>query len=278
MRNFRLETAVNSRPSTLFWRKNFKMKFQDFNVLNLEMPGSAIHAMYLKEHSTRVKLDHLPDGRTLFVLNLPVDANFKVLKKIFENCGTLEKLVLKEKSEFGFSPQQFPLKSGTNAHLIFKEDDAIEKIMEITENIIYPIDASQPQGIEKWIQEYLDMIPDSQSLRKSIDKELLEFEEMERQVKLKTLESRNLPDKDGFVTVTRKGRRNTNKDESGAIISAIDPRELKNVKPKEKVLVDFYRFQKRESKKTALQELKNKFEQDKLKIQKLKESRKFKPY
>lgn len=256
--------------------KNKKMKeFYNFNVLCLQMPENIQHYIYIKLHSTRIKSPEFPQDRTLFAVNLPVDCNFKILKKMFQNFGTLERLVLKKKSEFGFSRDNSILKSGTSAHLIFKEEDAIKHIFDLSE-VVYPL--PKKSGLEKWITQYLEMIPDSESLRKSIDEELLEFEEMEKKERLKVLESRNLPDKDGFVTVTRRGRRNTNKDGSGAIVSAIDPKELKNIKPKEKVLVDFYRFQRRDSKKNALHELREKFEQDKLKIQKLKESRKFKPY
>jgi ribosomal RNA-processing protein 7 len=250
-------------------------KFNNFNVLSLSIPDHSPHYIYFKEHSTRIKSSELPEGRTLFVVNIPVDANFKTLKKLFKDCGTLERFVVKQTPEFGFTPDNSILKSGTSGHLIFKEDDAIEHISNIDQ-----LEYSPPKklGINKWITEYLEMIPDSASLRKSIDQELLEFEEMERMKKLEALEARNMPDKDGFVTVTRRGRRNTNKDGAGAIVSAIDPRELKNIKPKEQKLVDFYRFQKREAKKNALQDLREKFEQDKQKIQKLKESRKFKPY
>lgn len=239
------------------------------------MPDQRMHFIYYKQHSTRIKTREFPEDKTLFVVNLPVDASFKVLKKLFKDCGTLERFVVKQKSEFGFSLNSSILKSGTSAHLIFKEDDAIKHISTL-DQLEYPV--PKKLGIQKWLTDYLEMIPDSASLRKSIDQELLEFEEMEKLQKLKALEARNMPDKDGFVTVTRRGRRNTNKDGAGAIVSAIDPRELKNIKPKEQKLVDFYRFQKREAKKNALDELRKKFEQDKLKIQKLKDNRKFKPY
>jgi ribosomal RNA-processing protein 7 len=250
-------------------------KFNNFHVLSLSIPNHSPHYIYFKEHSTRVVNAELPQGKTLFVVNLPVDANLKTLKKLFKDYGTLERFIVKETSEFGFTPDKSILKSGTSGHLIFKEEDAIEHISSIDQ-----LEYSPPKklGINKWITEYLEMIPDSASLRKSIDQELIEYEEMEKMEKLKALEARNMPDKDGFVTVTRRGRRNTNKDGAGAIVSAIDPRELKNIKPKEQKLVDFYRFQKRQVKKNALQDLKEKFQQDKLKIQKLKENRKFKPY
>ena len=252
-------------------------EFNNFKVLTLIMPGEVKHCIYFRMHSNRHQSDHLPKGKTLFVINLPVDINVSTLKNIFTSCGRIKNVIFKgKKSELGFSPKNFPHASGTVAHLIFKEDDAIEKCYQMDDHIEYKSEAVV--GINKWIGEYLNMIPDSTALKESIDQELLEFEELERKSKLEALEARNVPDKDGFVTVTRRGRRNTNIDGTGAVISAIDPKELKNLKPKDNSLVDFYRFQMRESKKNALQELRKKFEEDKIKIQKLKEKRKFKPY
>ncbi|KAK0533181.1 hypothetical protein OC835_003091, partial [Tilletia horrida] len=49
-------------------------------------------------------------------------------------------------------------------------------------------------------------------------------------------------------------------------------------KSKSKDLEDFYRFQTREKNREKLAQLRAKFQEDKLKVAKLKESRKFKPY
>jgi ribosomal RNA-processing protein 7 len=116
-------------------------------------------------------------------------------------------------------------------------------------------------------------------LEDKINQELLDFEELELKMKKEALAKRNLPDEDGFVTVTRaRGRRNTNRDGHGAVVSAVNPALVKDLKPKEKGLVDFYRFQMRENKRNQLIELRKRFEQDKLKIAELRKSRKFKPY
>ncbi|KAJ3280214.1 Ribosomal RNA-processing protein 7 A, partial [Borealophlyctis nickersoniae] len=99
------------------------------------------------------------------------------------------------------------------------------------------------------------------------------------QARLAQERARNVPDEDGFVLVTRaRGRRNTNADASGATVTAARPEEVKKLKPKKKELVDFYRFQMRESKRNQLADLRRKFEEDKKKIAALKANRRFKPY
>ena len=129
------------------------------------------------------------------------------------------------------------------------------------------------------MSEYLLSIPDASELETLVNQELLEFEEMEESMRQEALSKRNMPDADGFVTVTRaRGRRNTNKDGSGGSATAVSVEQAKDLKPKEHALMDFYRFQMRENKRNQLVDLRRKFEEDKLKIEDLKKKRKFKPF
>jgi ribosomal RNA-processing protein 7 len=43
-------------------------------------------------------------------------------------------------------------------------------------------------------------------------------------------------------------------------------------------LEDFYRFQKREKREKWMEELRSKFEEDKVRVERAKEARKFKPF
>ena len=96
-----------------------------------------------------------------------------------------------------------------------------------------------------------------------MDSALTRFTEAEtaRMVSLKKLRSE--PDEDGFITVTRKVERD-------------EPTAPKKNKAMD--LEDFYKFQKREQRNKRMEELRRKFEEDKLKVEKAKENRKFKPF
>jgi hypothetical protein len=61
---------------------------------------------------------------------------------------------------------------------------------------------------------------------------------------------RNQPDEDGFVLV-QGGK--TNKDGQGASVAAFKADQAKN--PKKRGLVDFYRFQVREAKRTGTRKI-----------------------
>lgn len=77
---------------------------------------------------------------------------------------------------------------------------------------------------------------------------------------------RQVPDEDGFVTVTR-GSRNAPAKQEAALEQA------KKQKERQKGLDDFYRFQSREKKKAQAGELVRKFEEDKEKVKRMREQR-----
>jgi ribosomal RNA-processing protein 7 len=101
-----------------------------------------------------------------------------------------------------------------------------------------------------WLQDYRLHRPDQIKLQEEVDEYMRKFEEAELE-RHKVLEAKlNQPDEDGFITVTRVGRRSANTD--GKItVTAAKPEEIKNLKPKNKELTDFYRFQMREAKRNS---------------------------
>jgi ribosomal RNA-processing protein 7 len=79
---------------------------------------------------------------------------------------------------------------------------------------------------------------------------------------------RSVPDEDGFVTVTRGGRAGPARlEEAQAAAERLKEREKKRVGG------DFYRFQTREGRKLKERELKDKYEEDKKRIQSMRERR-----
>ena len=97
-----------------------------------------------------------------------------------------------------------------------------------------------------------------------MDTSLTRFNSAEsaRMLSLKRLRSE--PDEDGFITVTRRNR------DDAAVVEKKQNRAVD--------LEDFYKFQKREKQAKKMEELKRKFEEDKIKMERAKEARKFKPF
>jgi ribosomal RNA-processing protein 7 len=73
-----------------------------FAVLPVSYPGNCTHYIYARSHTGSKKnvSKTLPDGRTLFLVNVPPDATERELVLLFKNCGTVEKVV------FDLDPQE----------------------------------------------------------------------------------------------------------------------------------------------------------------------------
>ncbi len=83
-----------------------------------------------------------------------------------------------------------------------------------------------------------------------VDEAMALFDDEQERKRREEDAKRNVPDDDGFITVTRKGRK-TNNDGAGGSVMAISKEEAEKLKPKKDGLVDFYRFQMRERKRNG---------------------------
>ncbi|KAG5456301.1 MAG: ribosomal RNA-processing protein 7-domain-containing protein [Olpidium bornovanus] len=207
--------------------------------------------------------------------------------------------------------RRLPLSGGSFAHVAFRRSDAVEKALSMLqmprvwgEGMLPGSEKGslRPIGYEGTLvdnagksipfafaapgyrNEYFALRPDRADLQASVDAFMAHFDAKERQARLAEKRKHNVVDEDGFVTVTRVGRRNTNTDRDGNTVIAVSAEMAKRSmdesrnKRKKTELVDFYRFQRREAKKNKLADLRKKFDQDKKKIEALKAQRRFKPY
>ncbi|KAF3057950.1 Ribosomal RNA-processing protein 7 [Daldinia childiae] len=98
---------------------------------------------------------------------------------------------------------------------------------------------------------------------------------MEKEARQLAKRLRNEPDEDGFVTVTRGGRvAPARRDEAEEAKQKMIEREQK----KKDEMTNFYRFQMREKRKAEQTDMLQRFEEDKRKVQAMKEKRgRFRP-
>lgn len=74
-----------------------KPKINGFTVLPVLYPGKAIHNLYIRKHEaqkgTSASHASFPDGRTLFLVNVPPDATTRDLSHMFASCGVVERVL-----------------------------------------------------------------------------------------------------------------------------------------------------------------------------------------
>lgn len=78
---------------------------------------TAVHHMYMRQHVPRK--DDFPQERTLFLVNVPVDATLSHFQRLFRHCGTIERI-------------NFPsLQSGSSGHIIFVDSESVPRALEM---------------------------------------------------------------------------------------------------------------------------------------------------
>ncbi|KAJ3238335.1 Ribosomal RNA-processing protein 7 [Chytriomyces hyalinus] len=261
----------------------------EFVALAVTIPGEreVTHTVLFKKDSGPNKGKDEPEeqaeeddedekDRTLFVANLPSDASEAHLRRLFRRCGAIDSVV--------FST---PSKGSTRkslCHVRFADSESIVRCLEMrkrrrvwsdevdAESTDEPVHKA-PIGLEKWVQGFIAAHPPLASLEAQVNSYMQQYDEM-NDSRLRELDRRrNEPDEDGFILVG--GAPKPKLGDNGLPVSAGGNRKKRFKKAEH---VDFYRFQMRESKRNQLAELRKKFEEDKKRIEKLKESRKFKPY
>lgn len=197
------------------------------------------------------------------------------LERLFSGFATVEKVSLgKEKgSKSRFATVKFKKASGVTKTLKRVKNSTVQQadfhipdeLSASSTRVLSCLKAERFNTVvaREEINDYMHALKEEEKI------------ELERQRALE-----NQVDEDGFEKVSYKKsakRRVLNMSSSELQAIAKTKARVKK-KDKDKEFGNFYRFQMREAKRSRLATLKEKFEQDKLQIQRLKAARKFKPY
>ncbi|KAG8846150.1 Ribosomal RNA-processing protein 7 [Tulasnella sp. 330] len=189
--------------------------------------------------------------------------------------------------------------TGHTAHVIFLERASISQALSLPTTakhgrVKWPtaVAPEPPTGLAHYIAQYDSLRPSLDVVKKHVDTSMVAYDFIQSQTAAARAKEADeaIVDDDGFTLVTRGGGRK-GKAAGGGV--GVVTREFqlavqqglqndasvkldKHLKKIQKA--DFYKFQVREKKKAEFTELRKKFEEDKIKIKKLKANRKFKPY
>ncbi|KAI1286003.1 Ribosomal RNA-processing protein 7 -like protein A [Halotydeus destructor] len=257
--------------------------------------SNVVRQLFIKVHLSKELVSKKPDGRTLVVLNVPPLVTEACLKNLFGNYGPVDKVIFQsevsdclpkhEDSKFFLSPSQPSPESYSVAYLVFKNEKSLKDIMTtIPEEplILFPRKVEGCKlvaGVKLWAKQYNDSLIDPKALQQEVDDYMAVHDKIVEDEKQREKEAENVPDEDGWVKVTKHGKRKLNQNSDvidAAILSQAEKKRVKREKAM-KSMAHFYTHTGREGKLNKLSELKVKFEEDKKRIATLKSQRKFKP-
>lgn len=247
---------------------------------------------------------------------IPGVATRTLLKALFGSWSDIQRVTVvshSTRAQQSMTPSWLPTNSeGSYAHVIYASPQALKKTIKALErNHVLALDAAELQTLQdasvnadeeeeegptnhsgrknarqsiilELAERYRRSIPDRNEILEECNQIMERFEETSETLRLERERAANEPDEDGFVTVTYTGS-NSNValepvQEASAVkrASSKSSRHRKKQKKKCEDLTDFYRFQNKQQKKDALQELRRQFQHDVEKVQKLREN--FQPF
>jgi len=210
---------------------------------------------FFKQHKSK-------DGRTLFVVN--VDP--RVLRPTFSTFGTVERVDVDP-----FAPHKTRC-----ARVTFESLRSVQSALAADLARVGEADdssAESPTACQRLVLAHRAALPSTDALLQASNKCMAMFEKQECDDAARRAARREVgAEDDGFVTVTYKRK---TRETPGTVNTLVASTKKKKKKTME--LQNFYRHQIREEKKDQLAELRKRFEEDKARIAKLKETRKFKP-
>lgn len=304
-----------------------------FTVIPIAYPSSS-HFIYARAHATSKSKSSkpnsvLPEGRTLFLVNVPPDATERELMLLFKHCGTVERVLFdfnsadaqaeyasdsdeemaeaaeqsdteaqpRKKRKLQTSeptpPEVIPLpssslrtlrKTGSCAHLIFLDSSSLAKALSPPTSPKPWPHSEEPRGLSHYMAKYDNERPPLDAVKAHADSfmDRFEFDLSKSKQEAKYRKGEAIVDEDGFTLVTRGGAYGQTLGGGVGVASkkfmltGQSGSRKKKDKKKEKDV--FYAFQKAEKQRKAILDLKKNFEADKERVEKLKESRRFKPY
>lgn len=176
-------------------------------------------------------------------------------------------------------------RSGSSAVLVLADEKSVDLVLKAIakthKSKKYPVwgegvDEKVPPLGSQWLKAHNKLsYPPKELLQESIDAFFNVYNRKEKEAAELAKRLRNEPDEDGFVTVTRGGRAPpARRDEA----EEARKRMLEKEQQKKDEMGNFYRFQLREKKKAEQAELVKKFDEDRRRVQAMRQKRgRFRP-
>lgn len=218
-----------------------------FTLIPVAYSSSAKHYIYARPHSGSKKATNhaVPDGRTLFLVNVPPDATERELVLFFKHCGTIERVVFdldadgeddsdestdeapedevedqprkRRKTLKDDKPKVIPLltqisrslrTTGRTAYLVFLDSSSLDRALSSGSKLRpWPSSPESPLGLSHYTALYDSLRPPLDVVRQHADSsmELYEYELQKTKQKSKYRKGEAIVDEDGFTLVTRGG-------------------------------------------------------------------------
>ncbi|XP_054574624.1 ribosomal RNA-processing protein 7 homolog A-like [Eptesicus fuscus] len=206
------------------------------------------------------------------------------LARLLSPCGPVQSVELQGKPELTESPKEpqskffhpKPVPGFQVAYVVFQKPNGVSAALALKGPLLVSTESHPVKsGIHKWISDYTDSVLDPEALRVEVDTFMEAYDRKMAEEEAKAKEEEGVPDDEGWVKVTRRGRRPVLPRTEAASLRVLEREKRKRAR---KELLNFYAWQHRETKMEHLAQLRKKFEEDKQRIELMRAQRKPRPY
>ena len=227
--------------------------------------AQSTHTIFCKRHAVRQTSEKTPNGLTLFTLGWPPYCLSGMVQDIFSRVGQVSAVYMCDRPGHFEGGDGDSCQTGPVGYVVFntaEEVDCALKMCGVSEAIVCTC-TDGSCGTQKWCAEYLKERRSLSTLEALVEQTVMRYELNKQGAKDERTKTGE-PDEEGWVTVTRK--------------RALPASRQEKKKRKKKELLNFYNFQQRETQRQRIAELRKKFEEDKRRVEQMREKRKFKPF
>ncbi|KAF4793799.1 polymerase delta-interacting protein 3 [Turdus rufiventris] len=205
---------------------------------------------------------------------------------LFSRCGHVQSVDICDKPGPGEKKDKLAskffdhktLKGFQVAYVVFRKPAAVQAAKALSQQgplLISTESHPVKTGISKWIASYEASIVDPKELKAEVDAYMQDYDKKMAEEEAKAAKEEGVPDEEGWVKVTRKGRKPGLPRTEAANLRVLEKEKQKRAR---KELLNFYAWQHRETKREHIAQLRKKFEEDKQRIALMRAQRKFRPY
>ncbi|KAL4165531.1 hypothetical protein KRP22_014241 [Phytophthora ramorum] len=249
--------------------------FAGYHALALPLPHSSFRRfIYAKQHDAKPGTSAesvLAAGRTAYLVNLPPNASAEWLRACLEPLGAVQHVEAGPGGLFNEGDEDEVIATdgvaNRTAHVVFKAPESLDKLLQVD-----ALETPAPGkicGLQAYAAKYRRNRPGLSEVKEIADRYMASFDEEEQEDMRRREELKQQVDDDGFQTVVNTKKRGV------VLAEEVLAKPAKRQKSKE--IDNFYRFQTREKKRDQLKTLRERFEEDRQLVDKMKKANKFRP-
>jgi len=235
-----------------------KRKNHLFLPAEVSVPGLKVEKRKLCFESCEDDVENFEEERTLRILNFPITFDFSDLKQVLSCFGAVEKSFIpfgqKSYSRFGFV--QYYEKSSVETAFKFEPEKATQPAHK----------GSLVFGVSKWLTDYHRLRPSPKILENMVDRFMEEFDKREQTIDEEEKQKAEEEADDGWTYIGRKKGKKRRLQKSKEVAAK-----------RQKINPNFYKKNMKSANQKRVELLRQKFSEDRQKLKRLREQRRFKP-